>query len=82
MIPILFEHNATAFTTHGIGDLTECTRCEAAVNSDGEYELELEYPVDGRYVNELKINRLIVAKVNDHDPNQAFRIYSISKSVE
>lgn len=81
MIPILFEHNATEFTTHGLGDLTECTTCVASVNEDGEYELALEYPVTGYMFPELTINRIVVAKANDYDPLQAFRIYGYEKTI-
>lgn len=81
MIPILFPYNATEFTTHGIGDLTEAMRCESTVNSEGEYELELEYPADGFYTSQLIIDNIIVAKVNDHGSNQAFRIYGIEKTI-
>ena len=81
MIPILFPYNATEFVTHGIGDLTETMRCESTVNSEGEYELELEYPADGFYTSQLTIDNIIIAKVNDHGPNQAFRIYGIEKTI-
>lgn len=81
MIPILFNHDATSFMTHGIGDLMETTACESIVNADGEYELELQYPADGPMIPYLLINNIIVAKVNDHGANQAFRIYGISKAI-
>lgn len=81
MIPILFNYDATSFTTHGIGDLMETTACESIVNADGEYELELQYPADGPMIPYLLINNIVVAKVNDHGSNQAFRIYGISKAI-
>ena len=81
MIPILFNQDATSFATHGIGDLMETLRCESIVNSEGEYELELEYPADGELIGSLTYNNIIVAKVNDHGAYQAFRIYGIDKAV-
>ena len=81
MIPILFNHDATVFTTHGIGDLYETIRCESVVNDDGEYELELDYPAGGKYISQLTINNIIVAKANDHGNYQAFRIYGIDKAI-
>lgn len=81
MIPILFNHDATSFTSHGLGDLMECLRCESIVNGDGEYELELEYPAGGQYIDQLVTNNIIVAKVNDYGSNQAFRIYSVEKAI-
>ena len=81
MIPILFNYNATSFMTHGIGDLSETIACETIVNSEGEYELELQYPVGGDYINSLTYNNIIVAKADDHSAYQAFRIYGVSKAI-
>lgn len=81
MIPILFNHDATDFTSHGIGDLYETIRCESVVNDDGEYEMDLDYPAGGEFINQLTINNIIVAKVNDHGAYQAFRIYGLDKAI-
>lgn len=82
MIPILFEHDATTFDTHGLGDLVDCIKCETTCNSDGEYELQLQYPVNALMFPELKINRIVYAKANDYDPWQAFRIYGYEKEIK
>ena len=81
MIPILFPYSATSFTSHGLGDLMETIRCESVVNAEGEYELELDYPANGELISQLSINAIIVAKVDDHSQNQAFRIYGIDKAI-
>ena len=81
MIPILFEYNATDFSTHGIGDLIDCIACEAKCNDDGEYELSLIYPKDGELFGELTIGRLIYAKANSWQQNQIFRIYGYEKEI-
>lgn len=82
MIPILFNNAAVTYTRHGIGDLMETIRCETVANSEGEYELELDYPADGRLANDLVINNIILAKANDHQDPQAFRIYGIDKAID
>lgn len=82
MIPILFEHDATTFTTHGLGDLVDCISCETTCNADGEYELTLQYPVSAPLFPELKINRIVYAKANDYHPWQAFRIYGYEKEIK
>ena len=82
MIPILFEYNATSFTTHGLGDLIDCISCETTCNADGEYELTLQYPVGAPMFPELKINRIVYAKANDYHPWQAFRIYGYEKEIK
>lgn len=91
MIPILFEHDATEFSGHGLGDLIDSIECFSTINDTGEFELELTYPVDSRLFNELKINRIIAAraypseyvrvKYGNVNPVQAFRIYGYEKSI-
>lgn len=79
MIPILFSESATTFTTNGIGRLGEAIDCVCTEERNGGYELELKYPVTGKYFNEIKHSRIIVAKPAQSESNQAFRIYKISK---
>lgn len=81
MIPILFEYNATDFTTHGIGDLIDATACETEMNDEGEYELSLVYPISGPLINELTIGRIIYVKANPWQSNQQFRIYGYEKEI-
>lgn len=81
MIPILFEYNASTFTTHGIGDLVDCIACETACKDSGEYELSLIYPKGGELFGELTIGRLIYAKANSWQQNQIFRIYGYEKGI-
>lgn len=81
MIPILFEYNAVSFTTHGIGDLIDCTNCIVQLTADGEYELSFNYPITGEYIHELTIGRLIYVKANPWQNNQIFRIYGYEKEI-
>ena len=80
MIPLLFESSATAFTSHGIGPLTEASSCEVTKNGM-QYELQMSYPVSGRRYGELMERRIIYAKPDQIDDPQPFRIYRISKPV-
>lgn len=82
MIPILFEYDATTFTTHGLGDLVDCIECNAGINDEGEYELQFKYPVGAELYSELTINRIVVAKANPYDPLQAFRIYGYEREID
>ena len=88
MIPILFPANATVFTTHGLGDLIECTECKAKITDEGEYELALKYPMTGELFSELENSKIVVAKIEPFnsscncDPLQAFRIYSFEKALD
>lgn len=82
MIPILFDHDESTFETHGLGDLIDTIECTAKQSSEGEYEMALRYPGDGELFSELQINRLILAKSNDYDQLQPFRIYGLEKNID
>lgn len=82
MIPILFEYNATDFSTHGIGDLVDCVACEAVCNDDGEYEMSFTYPKGSELFQELTIGRLVLAKSNSWQQAQIFRIYGYEKEIK
>lgn len=75
----LFESTATEFTTNGLGVLSSAIKCEVVEERNGEFELTMEYPIDGHKYSELALRRLIVAKPNPFDDPQPFRIYSITK---
>lgn len=88
MIPYLFEstypNSARTFIGHGLGDLIDATEVIAEESADDEgheWELSFNYPESGELFNKLTLNRIVVAKVNDHMNPQAFRIYSITKNL-
>ena len=76
----LFESNETSFTTNGLGFLTDATSCTVTEKLNGEYELEMEYPVNGIRYSDIKTDRLILVNEKNKRP-QPFRIYSISKPI-
>lgn len=82
MIPILFESTETTFTRNGIGRLAEATACEVTEERNGQYELLLKYPVDGKYAEDLRVGRFIYATHDESKVPQAFQIYSVSKPIE
>ena len=79
MIPILFAANATNFTTNGIGRLSDAISCIVHEARNGEFELEMEYPVDGTHYSDIVHSAVIVAKPSARRTPQAFRIYKIAK---
>ena len=81
MIPRLYEHNATTFTSFGIGVLKDTTSCEVTEERNGKYELVLKYPLNGRLYSEIQKERIIYAQVNDNKSLQAFRIYRITAPI-
>ena len=83
MIPILFDKSATTWTTNGLGRLSEAISCKVTEERNGEYELEMQYPVSGPLFKYLLNDNIIYAKAfegtNEDHVNQPFRIYKVSK---
>lgn len=81
MTPILYEANETTFTSYGIGALVDAISCKVTMGEDTQYELTMDYPVDGVFFSELTGNRIIFAKPCQTDDPQPFRIYRITKPI-
>lgn len=75
----LFKSTATNFSSNGLGNLPDASKCEVVEERNGSYELEMEYHISGKRYSELKLRRIIVAKPNPYAKAQPFRIYNISK---
>lgn len=83
MIPILFRTEDTDFTTNGMGRLSDCTSCTVTEERNGIYELELVYPVTGRFYQYMISEGGIVGVIHDdkHDI-QPFEIYQHSAPID
>ena len=82
MTPILFESTETAFTSNGIGRLRDCISCVVTEERNGQFELELEYPIGGAYFDQLNPGNIIgVIHDDDHDI-QPFEIYSTEATLD
>ena len=81
MIPVLFPASETAFASHGIGDLVDAISCSVDMK-DEQYELSMEYPVDGSHFADIGQNKFILAKPNQTDYPQPFRVYRITKPIK
>lgn len=79
MIPILYEANETQFRNNGIGRLSDSVSCTVTEVRNGEYELEMEYPITGAYYSEIDLTKLIYAIPADGKTGQPFEIYDITK---
>lgn len=77
----LHEYTETTFTNNGLGCLNDATSCVVKETLNGEYELEMEYPVNGIHYSDIQLRRIILAKPNSYDQTQPFRIYAISKPI-
>lgn len=77
----LFDSTATSFDTNGIGSLSDAISCEVTEERNGEFELEMEYSVNGKRYADISLRKIIIAKPNPYDKPQPFRIYSITKPI-
>nr|DAV71818.1 MAG TPA: tail protein [Caudoviricetes sp.] len=82
MRPILYEQNETLFENNGIGILHDAETCIVTEVRNGEFELEMEYPLNGDWISEIRTERYILAKPNDFDEPHAFRIYETDDDLD
>lgn len=76
MIPILYEHNETAFTSNGLGRLPDCVSCTVIEERNGVFEVELVYPITGLHYADLQEGRIICATHDEQKDLQPFEIYA------
>lgn len=81
MIPILYEKGETAFTSNGLGRLSDAVDCHVQEILNGEYELSMTYPSEGLHADLLENDRLILAEPEDGMDPEPFRIYSVTKTM-
>lgn len=81
MKPILFSADATEFVTNGFGRMSDAISCKVTEERNGEYELEMEYPISGRHFSDLKERMLLYSIHDDSKDRQPFRIYEITKPI-
>lgn len=84
--PRLYAANAAVnkygFETLGIGTLGDAISCVVTEERNGEFELEMEYPVDGIHFSDLDVDKLIMCKASETSGQQIFRIYKVEKTIE
>ena len=79
MIPILYESTETTFATNGLGRLSDAISAVVTEERNGSFELRIEYPINGIHYAELQVRRIILARPNQTDQAQPFRIYQITR---
>lgn len=82
MIPILFPDTAEQFSTQGLGALSDAISCTVHEVLNGEYELEMEYPMDGIHYSEMTARCIIYAIPSPYRSPQPFRIYRQSRPLD
>ena len=79
MKPILYPAGETEFVSNGLGRLSDAVSCKVVEERNGQYELELQYPVTGIHYADIMEERIICARHDDTDDVQPFRIYKITR---
>lgn len=75
MIPILYDSTETDFTSNGLGRLSEATSCIVTEARNGEYEMELKYPITGRLYDQINEGMIVSCTHDDKGDRQPFVIY-------
>lgn len=75
----LFHSGVTSFNDNGIGSLNEAVSCIIKHEINGEYELEMTYPIHGRHYDDIQHRRIIYVEPDRYSSPQPFRIYAISR---
>ena len=76
----IYDKEERLFNHLGLGSLDEAIAAVVVEElKTGGYELEMEYPINGRHFDKIKHRNIIFCKPNMHASEQPFRIYSISK---
>ena len=79
MSMILFPSGATTFETQGLGSIIDAISCNVHEVLNGEYELEMQYPITGMQYKNLQNRRIIYSKHDPYSDPQPFRIYRITR---
>lgn len=81
MKPIYFRGDELAFTSNGLGRLNDCISCVVTEERNGIYECEFEYPITGRFYNDLLGGGIIGVIHDDQHDIQPFDIYKHSAPI-
>lgn len=81
MTPILYESSEQSFTSLGLGSLADAISCNIRTVLNGQFELEMTYPVSGLRYSDLQISRIIKAQAEKGGTDQLFDIYAISRPI-
>lgn len=80
MKPILYDADRTSFPAgvdNGLGVLADAMFCKVTQELNGQYELELHYPVEGIHYEEIALRAILRATVDPDGKPQPFRVYRI-----
>lgn len=79
MSMVLFPADATTFDNQGLGSIIDAVSCNVHEVLNGEFEMEMQYPITGMQYNNLQNRRIIYSKHDPYSDPQPFRIYRITR---
>jgi phage minor structural protein len=82
LTPYLYDSSESSFLSNGIGNLADAAKCKVKEQRNGEFELEMEYPVSGILFDQIRIGRYITARPAPFRDQQPFEIYKITKPMD
>lgn len=78
MMPILFESNASDFSSNGIGVLTDAIECTVEEERNGIFQLHMVYPAGGEFARHIMVGQIISCPVKPQGTNALFDIVRVS----
>lgn len=77
MIPILYDKSEKLFKNNGIGRLSDTISCKVTEKRNSTYQVVLEYPIQGKLSEHLKMGNIIFCKIPYKNQCQPFDIVEV-----
>lgn len=77
MIPILYDKSEKLFKNNGIGRLSDTISCKVTEKRNSTYQVVLEYPIQGKLSEHLKMGNIIFCKIPYKNKCQPFDIVEV-----
>lgn len=77
----LYAAETQDFSSNGIGTLPDAISCMVTEERNGEYELEMQYPMTGQHYSDIKNRCIIFCQPNPYKQEQPFRIYRLTRPI-
>lgn len=81
MKPILYDAGRTSFNDNGLGILADAISCKVTQELNGQFELEMRYPVEGIHYGEIALRSILRVSASSDAGLQPFRIYRIAPAM-
>ena len=76
---LLYAPSEESFLSNGIGALSDAVSCLVTEERNGQFELEMVYPITGVHYSDIQYRSILYVKPNPFDNPQPFRVYRITR---